>query len=188
MQKWMIFPSSDDKKTSASLLIPYDIGLLIEVKEIVCTFGNGTTGSTPLLNSRISNFNFSALLLLFRSLLTGFSCDFDTESAESHQSIGFVRKDASHVKSKPFNPQEGAQAQVHCEVTVEASYLNAKHNIMDILMEPFFVFVDGSYQTNNASFNTIFRLLTSSSGKPSRDIKKKEGNERTSSSLRINCP
>jgi hypothetical protein len=35
---------------------------------------------------------------------------------------------------------------------------------MDILMEPFFVFFDGSYQTHNASVNSIFRLLTSYSG------------------------
>lgn len=188
MQRWMVIPTNSTKKTSTFLMIPYDVGLLIEVQEIVCTFGNGTTGSTPLLNFRISNCNFSALLFLFRSSLTGFSCDFDTETAESQQYIALVRKDDSHAKSKPFNPQEGAQAQVHCEITLEASYLNAKHNIMDILMEPFFCFAHGSYQTNKASFNSILRLLTSTSGKPSRDFKQKEVNERTSSSLRISCP
>lgn len=186
MQNWMSFQSKGSKKTSISVLIPYDLGLLVEVREFFCTVGNGTTGSTPLLSFRISDYNFSVILILFRSSATGFACDFEPESVESQQYMTVMRKEEPHKSNKAFKPPEGAQAHIHCETTVEASYLNTKHNKTDILIEPFFCFVNGSHQTNKASFLSFFRLLTSN--KSSRDFQPKEGSERTSSSLQINCP
>jgi hypothetical protein len=116
--------------------------------------GNAISSSKPLVVVKMSKFS-----TFFSSYS---SPTVDNEGA------GFRRAQlASHRRNESKSDNTGAHANdpngektnsdhrstvvFHSEVSIEATYLNTKHDTMETLLEPFFAFSDVTYSTNEKS-------------------------------------
>ena len=188
MRKLVAAQSGNTKQGAKSFLIPYDLGFLLEVEELICTVGTAISVSKPLMCLRISKCNSSANLSLHRSSPLFSGSDIEENEIEYPNSVP-VRNKGDAQNDIATDRPTGSEVKFHFEVTVEASCLNTKHNITEILVEPFFCFANGSHKTNKATFcGFILPLLFPTKFSQEYHVKGADTETVSSSSFVFYCP
>lgn len=156
----------------------------MEVGETLITAGNAIVSSKPLLVLKVSKYNVTVNSFSFPPSAEVLGNEYRLAASlvkglESPPRFHNWRKEESRPKHESAELPLGAELEFHGEVTVEASYLNTKHDTMEILIEPFFTFVNVSYQTSRATLSGAFNRR--SSDRPNKELSLKgAGTEGTS--------
>ena len=119
--------------------IQYDVTLVVSVGIARLRFGSAHTFTNPLIETRISQVSINSSALL--SSKTGW----------------FVpEKDFNAGDGGKLKDDNGNNNQIHFESVISASYLNAKHNHTESLIDPFPCYSSASFRAWHLETCLIF--------------------------------